>query len=139
MTLLSDIFLAFLSGANFLVSILYYIGFNSLKKQYKLKNMKKIFSIDPYFFYTLIQPLYMGLMSILAVLLLHNMLKINIRISYLIISIISFTLVSIFIRYFDIYKWTENRYIRQYIILFLLHSFIYNIVIANIYIYLKNK
>ena len=46
MTFLTEAFISFLDGANFIVSIPCYIGFNFLKNQYQLN----VFGNNPYFF-----------------------------------------------------------------------------------------
>ena len=65
-----QLFKAFIAGSSFPAVILFYHGFNSLQSKYKMENMNKLLrNIDPYYIYTLLAPLYFGIMSIIAILL----------------------------------------------------------------------
>ena len=115
----------------------FFWGFNTLKSQYNNKNMKILLkNIDPYYLYTIVAPIYFGIMSIIAIVI-SQVMKINIRLSYFIVSLISPVLVSLFIKLNNLYTFSNKRWIQQYIYLLLFHLFAYNVVIANVYIFIK--
>ena len=132
-----QIFKAFISGASFPAVILFYLGFKSLESQYKTENMDKLlYGKDPYFLYTLTAPIYFGIVSICAITI-SNILNINFRYGYLIMSLISPLLVSLFIKINDVYTFDENRWKMQYVYLYAYHMVNYNLIIANVYYLLK--
>lgn len=134
-----DYFKIFIAGACILTTAPFYNGFHSLKSQYQMENMKKVRIIgdtDPYYLYTLVAPMYFGTMSVLT-LLVSNMLKINLRLCFIITSIISTINVSLFIKVNDVYTFDKKRWLLQYFYLLIYHMFIYNVVIVNIYYLLK--
>ena len=136
---MAELIKAFLSGCSYPAFAPFFWGFHTLKSQYNMDNMNKLFgkNSDPYFLYTLTAPVYFGIMSVLTILV-SKIFNINFRYAFLITSLISPTLVSIFIKVFDLYTFSEERWIKQYLYLLLFHSFTYNVVIANIYNFLKN-
>lgn len=128
-----QLFKAFIAGSSFPAVILFYHGFNSLQSKYKMENMNKLLrNIDPYYIYTLLAPLYFGIMSIIAILL-SMILKLHFRYGYFLISLISPLFVSIFIKYYDVYIFDNTRWIKQYLYLYIYHMINYNLIIANIY------
>lgn len=132
-----QLFKAFISGASLPAVILFYLGFKSLESQYKMENMHKLLhGKNPYFVYTLTAPIYFGMVSICAVLISHK-LNINFRYGYLIMSLISPLLVSLFIKINDVYTFDEKRWKMQYLYLYLYHMVNYNLIIANVYYLLK--
>ena len=132
-----QLFKAFISGASFPAVILFYLGFKSLESQYKTKNMDKLlYGQNPYYVYTLTAPIYFGIVSICAVIISHK-LNINFRYGYLIMSLISPLLVSLFIKINDVYTFDEKRWKMQYLYLYAYHMVNYNLIIANVY-YLLN-
>ena len=131
--MINDISKAFISGCCWPVFVPFFWGFKSLKSQYNNKNMEQLLgNIDPYFLYTIVAPIYFGLMSIITVVI-STFMKTNIRLSYFITSLISPILISLFIRLNDLYVFSDKRWIKQYILLLTFHSFAYNVIIANIY------
>ena len=87
--MINNIIKAFISGCCWPVFIPFFIGFNTLKSQYNKKNMIELLgNIDPYYLYTIVAPIYFGIMSIIAVVI-STVMKINVRLSYFIISLIS--------------------------------------------------
>ncbi len=134
----NDILKAFISGTCFPIYLPFFWGFYRLKPHYNIENMKSIINMkDPYHMYTILMPIYFGVMSILAILLSYYY-KINIRLSFLIISIISTINISLFITQNNVFKFTDSRYKLQYFYLLIFHFITYNILIANIFIFLKN-
>ena len=125
---------AFLVGSSFPAFILFFIGFHAYSGKFRRKNcINQWFSMEPYFFYTLIAPLYMGSMSVLAVLL-AKYAKISVRASFFAVSIVSFLIVSAAITVCDIYQFSKKRLREQYVRLLGYHIFLYNVVIANLYL-----
>ena len=125
---------AFLAGSSFPAFFLFFIGFHGNSEKYNKKNcISRWFDKESYFFYTLIAPPYMGLMSVLAVMI-NQYFKITIRKAFFIISIISPILVSVAITQCNIYTFSKIRLKEQYLRLLGYHMFLFNIIIANIYI-----
>ena len=94
----NNIIKAFISGCCWPVFVPFFWGFNTLKSQYNNKNMKILLkNIDPYYLYTIVAPIYFGIMSIIAIVI-SQVMKINIRLSYFIVSLISPVLVQHFIK-----------------------------------------
>ena len=134
---MTNVLKAFIVGSSWFTFILFFTGFYSLKTSYNINNMKKItHGIDPYFIYTISSPLYFGFQSIFAILI-SNYFNLHFRIGFLIISLISPFLISLFIKLNDVYFFTEERWVKQYIYLILYHMFTYNIIIANLYYLIK--
>jgi len=130
---IENIIKAFLSGCCWPVFVPFFWGFNSLKPQYNNESMKKLLgNNDPYYLYTIIAPVYFGLMSVISILIAES-LQINVRLSYFIMSLISPIFVSSLIKSNNVYTFSKNRWILQYLYLFLFHSFAYNVVMVNIY------
>ena len=124
---------AFVSGGSWPVFLPFFWGFNSLKSQYNIPNMEKILKdYDPYYIYTISAPIYFGTMSIISVLI-SKYFKINIRLSYFLVSLVSPIIVSSFIKLNNVYNFSDERWKKQYLYLFLFHSFAYNAVMANIF------
>ena len=108
-------------------------------RTYHKKNcIAGIFKMEPYFFYTIIAPVYLGLMSVFAVMIYQHY-KISIRKAFLIISIISPIVVSTAITLCKVYTFSKSRLREQYIRLFGYHMFLFNAVIANIYLMVSAK
>ena len=63
-----DLVIAFIVGASLPAFALFFIGFYSSRNNYNKENcLVNIFGTEPYYAYTLIAPLYIGLMSAIAV------------------------------------------------------------------------
>jgi len=130
---IENIIKAFVAGSCWPVFVPFFWGFNSLKPQYNKENMKKLLgNTDPYYLYTITAPVYFGTMSVISVIIAETF-KINIRLSYFIISLISPIFVSSLIKLNNVYTFSKKRWLLQYVYLFLYHSFAYNVVAANIY------
>jgi hypothetical protein len=135
--MLLDIFKAFLSGCCWPVFAPFFWGFNALKPTYNNDNMIKLVGKnDPYYLYTLLAPLYFGTMSVIA-LLVSTYFKLNIRLSYLIITLISTMNISLLIKLNNVYNFSSERWIKQYLYLLLFHGYAYNLIIVNIYLLIK--
>ena len=134
---MTNVLKAFIVGSSWFSFILFFTGFYSLKSSYNMKNMEKITNgINPYFVYTICAPLYFGFQSVFAILI-SKFFKLHFRIGFLIVSLISPFLTSLFIKLNDVYFFTEDRWVKQYIYLILYHMFTYNIIIANLYYLIK--
>lgn len=133
MNLNHSLFKAFITGSSFPAVILFFHGFKSLESKYNLENMKKNLGIvEPYYLYTLTAPIYFGLSSMLSIFLSKHY-NIYFRYSYFLVSLISPLLVSMFIKYFDVYHFDDGRWVKQYLYLYIYHMINCNLIIANIY------
>ena len=101
-----------------------------------LYNVSKMKNINySYENYSLLAPLYFGIMTCF-ILLLQNKTKMSLRLSVFIISILSSLFVSILITIIKAYNFTKiSRWIKQYLIITTFHLFTYNIII---FLLLKN-
>ena len=141
---IKNILLSFIIGSSWISFVMWFRGFNSYTNSKKNKKyginknncLNNVFNMEPYYVYTIIAPLFMGIMSSLAVAI-SIYFKLSIIKSFFIISIISPILVSIAIKLCNIYTFTELRYKFQYLKLMFYHSILYNILIVNIYKLLK--
>lgn len=95
-----------------------------------LYNVSKMKNINySYENYSLLVPLYFGIMTCF-ILLLRNKTKMSLRLSVFTISILSSLFVSILITIIKAYNFTKiSRWIKQYLIITTLHLFTYNIII----------
>lgn len=131
---MKDALKAFLIGSSFPAFFLFFIGFHSYTNKFNKNNcIAAWFKMEPYYFYTLVAPVYMGTMSMLAILLCKYA-KIAVRTSFFIVSIVSTLLVSTAITMCDVYRFSKTRLKEQYIRLLGYHFFLYNIVIVNLYL-----
>lgn len=130
---MNDYLKAFITGSSLPAFALFFIGFYGNKKYISTQNcVTKMFNIEPYTFYTIAAPLYLGVMSMLAVLL-NRWYKFSIRESFFVVSLISPMIVSFLITYCDIYTFSPGRLTEQYFRLLIYHSVIYNLVIAMLF------
>ena len=130
-----DLLLAFIIGSSIFSVAHFFTGYYSLRNQYDLYNTDAR-QIDRYYFYTIIAPIYLGMMSTFAILL-HHYSNLSIRQAFLIIGITSAIIVSIIITHYHVYQFTKERLFKQYLILQLLHNFTFSIIVANLYLFLK--
>jgi hypothetical protein len=127
-----NILKSFIAGSNWFVFSPFFQGFNTLKYSYNMKNMRNVLGkFDPYYSYTIFCPIYFGIMSIISYLI-HIYSGINIRLIFLIISLISASNVYLFIKLNKVYDFSDKRWWQQYLYLILYHGFAYNVVIVNI-------
>lgn len=130
---MQDSLTAFIVGSSWPAFVLFFMGFHSYDKKFNKNNcIEKIFDTDPYYFYTILAPVYMGTMSMGAVWL-HNYYNISIRAAFLIISLISASLVAVSITVCDVYNFSQERLIEQYLRLIVYHLLLYNLIIATLY------
>jgi hypothetical protein len=128
-----NMLLAFFIGSSWISFFMWFIGFHWYSDKFNVNNyVTKITNKNPYFIYTIVAPLYIGFMSLLAVAI-STYCKISYRMGFLIVSFISPTIVYNVIKKFQVYNFTEKRYREQYLRLLLYHFLLYNVVIANIY------
>jgi len=125
---------AFLIGSSFPAFVFFFIGFHTYTNKFNKKNcVAAWFNMEPYYFYTLVAPVYMGLMSVVAILLSKHT-KLSVRMSFFVISIISSLIVSAAITVCQIYRFSKHRLREQYVRLLGYHMLLYNIIIANLYL-----
>lgn len=118
----NQLFKAFISGSSFPAILSFYIGFKSLEKSYKNINLS-----EQYILYTLIAPIYFGFNSVYAVIL-SNILNTNFRYGFLIISLISPSLLT---KINNVYIFNNLKFGKKYLYIY---NFVnYNMIIANIY------
>ena len=131
---MENVLKAFLIGSSFPAFVLFFIGFHAYSGKFRKKNcIAQWFNIEPYFFYTLIAPVYMGLMSVLAILI-SCYFQISIRTAFFIVSIISTVIVSTAITVCKVYRFSKERLREQYLRLLGYHLLLYNIIISNLYL-----
>ena len=130
---MQDILTAFIVGSSWPAFVTFFYGFHYYDKKFNKDNcVEKILDIDPYYFYTIVAPLYMGIMSAIAIGL-HKYFDISVRTAFLIISLISAVIVAISITVCDIYNFSQSRLTEQYVRLIIYHLLLYNLVIATLY------
>jgi len=130
---MTDYLKAFIVGSSLPAFALFFIGFYGNKKYISTQNcVTKTLDIEPYIFYTIGAPLYMGLMSMLAIMI-SQQYKISTRQSFFVVSLLSPIIVSFLITYCDIYNFSPHRLTEQYLRLFVYHSMLYNLVIFTIF------
>ncbi|ANB50959.1 hypothetical protein [Powai lake megavirus] len=135
---MKDFLKAFIIGSCWFSFILFFIGFGNIQSDVDQNNCaKNIFGIDTYKLYIMLAPLYMGLMSVLAIKI-RNHYQISTREAFFIIGIISAIIISIVISICHIYNWSQQRYIWQYIKLQFYHFVLFSGIIATIYLYLDS-
>ena len=134
-----NILLSFVVGSSFLSFFLFFMGFHTYSNKYNKENcVSQWFKLEPYYFYTLLAPVYLGLMSVFA-LLIHQYTKISIRKSFLIISLLSPIIVSMAITKCKIYDFSKQRLMEQYLRLMVYHILLFNGIIANLYLAVTGK
>jgi hypothetical protein len=130
---MTDYLKAFIVGSSLPAFALFFIGFYGNKKYISAQNcVTKMLGIEPYIFYTIGAPLYMGVMSMLAVLI-GRQYRIPTRQAFFAVSLLSPIIVSFLITYCDIYNFSPYRLKEQYLRLFVYHSMLYNLVIFPIF------
>ncbi len=120
---------AFISGSSFPAFILFFIGFWGHRK---LFNPQSCIGPNVYYLYTLGAPLYLGLMSVLA-LILHRVIGISLTLSFFLIGILSALLISVAITVCRTYQFTPSRLIEQYFRLQIYHFITFSGIILMIY------
>ena len=113
---------SFVIGSSFPVFILFFIAVRKISNN--IKNYK-------YEDYTLIAPLYLGLMNMIS-LYLTKYFNLNVRTRYLIIGIISPLIVITFARLNNSYNYDNTEWTRYSIYLMMKHFLIFNFIIYNI-------
>ena len=121
--------LAFLIGSSWVSFVLFFIGFHSYQGKF---NPANTVDTDPYFIYTVLAPLYIGLFSMFAICL-SEWTSLSRRLSFFIIGIISATIVYGVITSCNIYQFTKERYLEQYGRLLIYHFITYSVIVANIF------
>jgi hypothetical protein len=135
--MLRDIVTAFIIGASLPAFILFFTGFYALRDSYNPENcLTHITGVDTYYAYTLIAPMYIGVMSAIAVYL-SKTYNLTTHQAFTIIALISATIVSVAITYCEMYNWTPERLNYQYFKLFFYHAVLYIVIIATIYNYIE--
>ena len=110
----------FVIGSCCLVFLPFYIGYYRLKKD-----------DYSYYKYTIITPLWFGLLNVIS-LIIANKLSLNVRLRFLLISLISFLLSLTYVVKNDIYDFNKNEWYYYYVMLLFAYLFIWNIVIYNL-------
>lgn len=131
--------LAFVIGSSWLSFIVLFIGFFGLPENRIRKDncLTECFGINPKLGYGILAPLYLGIMSAIAIKI-KDKYRLTVRKSFFIIGVISAIIVSVLITVCRMYPFTTSRLIEQYFRLQIYHFFIYSVIIANIYIFLTS-
>lgn len=124
-----NIFKAFISGSSLIVVFPFLSGFKSLEHDFNLSPHSRF--LDTYYMYTLICPLYLGIVSVIAYLISYYT-KIKLEISFLLISIIAVLFTTSINTYKKTYNFTQKKWYQYYIVLFLYYIIIFNVIIVNI-------
>ena len=101
---------------------------------YCVYNFKKNKSNIDYVKYTFIAPLFLGLMNIFS-LIIQKHFNLSFDFRFILISLITPTLVAIFIIYLKMYNYTIIEWINHIIILYIFYFFICNIIIKKLEMY----
>ena len=131
-------FKAFLIGSSWISFVIFFRAFYRYNKHAMIQPtnciQRLLNNMDPYYFYTLTAPLYLGTMSMLAIIL-TQLFNIKSYYSFFIIGIISATIISTSITVCDLYKFSKSRLREQYMWLYLYHSLVFGVLISGIYHY----
>ena len=134
---MKDYIKAFIIGSCWFSFVLLFIGFGNTQDHVDTNNCaEKITGISTYHFYTIAAPIYLGIMSAIAIWI-RNKYQISTRKAFFIIGIISAIIVSVLITVCHVYNWTPERYHLQYIKLQFYHFVLYSIIIASLYLFLE--
>lgn len=135
-TLTKQMSKAFIIGSSIIAIIMMYIGFFGYQGKLNPNNcLEKNFNVNPFMTYAIVAPIYLGVMSSIAIFI-KNKFNISTRKSFLIIGVISALIVSIAITVCHVYPFSRKRLVEQYLRLQIYHFFIYSVIISNLYIYL---
>jgi hypothetical protein len=127
---------AFIIGSSWLVFVMLFVGFFNYRGKLNPSNcMTNILGFDPFMTYAIIAPLYIGSMSVLAIMI-KNRYDISTRKAFFLVGIVSALIVSIVITVCRVYNFSKQRLFEQYIRLQLYHFILYSGIIANLYIYI---
>ena len=96
---------------------------------YAVQNNK--FKTYEYYTYTLIAPVWFGLWNIIS-LILSNILKLNLKERFLLISILSSISIMLIATYGNAYKYTKEEWIKYYLHIFIKYMIVWNLIIYNI-------
>lgn len=121
---------AFISGSSLPAFITFFIGFWG--KRRLVNQQSSCVGPNVYHLYTLAAPLYIGLMSVLA-LILHHATDLSLAVSFFLIGILSASISSVIITKCRGYNFTPNQLSKHYIRLQLLHFLTYSGIILTIY------
>ena len=124
-----NILKAFLSGCCILISIPFFIGFKSFRNDLRYVSRDNFLNI--YFMYSIICPLYFGIVSVIAYLISYYG-KLDLYLTFLIVSIIAYIITAGVNNYFRIYNFSRERWFNYNLFLFIYYFIAFNVVIVNI-------
>ena len=124
-----NIFKAFLSGSSILVVFPFFISFKSLENNLNLKKNDRF--LDTYYKYSIICPLYFGIVSVIAYLISFYG-KFDLHLTFLIVSILATIQTSISVTYQKIYNFSQKSWYQYYVILLIYYLITFNVIIVNI-------
>ena len=110
---------SFIVGSSYPVFVLFFINVQRIEKNYKYEQ------------YTLIAPLYFGLINMLS-LYIQNMFTLDFRQRYIYISILSSIIVSNIAYFSNAYNYTVLQWIWYFFRIFVLHFITFNFIIFNL-------
>jgi len=110
----------FIVGSSFLVFAPFYYGYNKLKKD----NYS-------YYKYTFVAPLWFGLWNIIS-LILADYFNLSIQNRFLLISVISYSVIISINTYNNVYNFTTEQWVQYYIGMLFLYLIVWNIIIYQI-------
>lgn len=133
-----DYLKAFIVGSSWLAFVFLFIGFGNIQGEVNKNNCaERATGISTYRVYTIVAPIYLGIMSMVAIYI-RDWQQISTRKAFFIIGIVSALIVSFAITFCKVYNWTTSRYLLQYVKLQLYHFIIYSIIIASLYLSLSS-
>lgn len=124
-----NILKAFIAGSSILISIPFFIGFKSFRNDLRYVSRDNFLHI--YFMYSIICPLYFGIVSVIAYLISYYG-KIDLYLTFLIVSIIAYIITAVVNNYFRIYNFSRERWFNYNLFLFIYYFIAFNVVIVNI-------
>ena len=117
-----DYLRSFVIGSSFLVCVLFFFGVQNVAP-----NIKNYTYED----YTLVAPVYLGLMNAFS-LYLAKKFSLSLRMRYIVIGIISPLIVISFARLSNSYNFTNDKWKTYYMKLIMKHFMIFNIIVYNL-------
>jgi hypothetical protein len=132
---MKDLLKAFIIGSCWFSFVIFFLGFYGMQSGVNKNNCSSFLYGNTYMLYTVMAPLYIGLMSSLAIAM-RNYLKISTREAFVVTGIISATIVYVFISLCSVYKADPGDF--KYLRLLIYHFFLYSGIIATLYLYLDS-
>ena len=110
----------FILGSSYLVTLPFFYAAGKIKdKKYS------------YYDYTLIAPVWLGLWNVISLIIATHF-GLTMRQRFLMLTLITYSLSLIIVKYIDAYKYTQTEWNNYYIRLFVKHFIIWNVIVYNL-------